>query len=77
MLRSYPKRSKLWPTILTGVSLGSRQKGGFCKTPKEFAEFAWAPSDPNDKNATVDEAVEMAHSSEAESLPGYSAANCH
>jgi hypothetical protein len=26
--------------------------------------------------ATVDEAVEMAHSSEAESLPGYSAANC-
>jgi hypothetical protein len=69
-----------------------RQKGGFCKTPREFAEFAWAdwfrsksatlenknlPSDPNDKNATVDEAVEMAHSSEAESLPGYSAANCH
>ena len=68
-----------------------RQKGGFCKTAREFAEFAWAdwfrfktpkldiqnlPSDPNDKNATVDEAVEMAHSSEAESLPGYSAANC-
>jgi hypothetical protein len=68
-----------------------RQKGGFCKSPREFAEFAWAdwfrsksltleiqnlPSDPNDKNATVDEAVEMAHSSEAESLPGYSAANC-
>ena len=68
-----------------------RQKGGFCKTAREFAEFAWAdwlrsksptfeiqnlPSDPNEKNATVDEAVEMAHSSEAESLPGYSAANC-
>ena len=68
-----------------------RHKGGFCKSPREFAEFAWAdwfrsksltleiqnlPSDPNDKNATVDEAVEMAHSSEAESLPGYSAANC-
>jgi hypothetical protein len=68
-----------------------RQKGGFCKTPREFAEFAWAdwfrsksptlknqdlPSDPNDKNATVDEAVEMAHSSEAESLPGYSAVTC-
>ena len=28
------------------------------------------PSDPNDKNATVDEAVETAHSSEAESLQG-------
>ncbi len=68
-----------------------RRKGGFCKSSREFAEFAWAdwfrsksstleihnlPSDPNDKNATVDEAVEMAHSSEAESLPGYSAANC-
>jgi len=68
-----------------------RHKGGFCKSSREFAEFAWAdwfrsksltleiqylPSDPNDKNATVDEAVEMAHSSEAESLPGYSAANC-
>jgi hypothetical protein len=68
-----------------------RQKGGFCKSSREFAEFAWAdwfrsksatldiqnlPSDPNDKNATMDEAVEMAHSSEAESLPGYSAAKC-
>ena len=62
-----------------------RRKGGFCKSSREFAEFAWAdwfrsksltleiqnlPSDPNDKNATVDEAVEMAHSSEAESLQG-------
>jgi hypothetical protein len=67
-----------------------RQKGGFCKSAREFAEFAWAdwfrskspleiqnlPSDPNDKNATVDEAVEMAHSSEAENLPGYSAVKC-
>ena len=68
-----------------------RQKGGFCKTAREFAEFAWAdwfrskspaleiqnlPSDPNDKNATVDEAVDMAHSSEAENLPGYSAVKC-
>jgi hypothetical protein len=68
-----------------------RQKGGFCTTAREFAEFAWAdwfrskspaleiqnlPSDPNDKNATVDEAVEMAHSSEAENLPGYSAVKC-
>jgi hypothetical protein len=69
----------------------ARQKGGFCKNSREFAEFAWAdwfrskspmlgiqnlPSDPNDKNATVDEAVELAHSSEAENLPGYSAVNC-
>ena len=68
-----------------------RQNGGFCKSFREFAEFAWAdwfrskfptldnqnlPSDPNDKNATVDEAVEMAHSSEAQGLPGYSAAKC-
>jgi len=68
-----------------------RQKGGFFKTAREFAEFAWAdwfrskspaleiqnlPSDPNDKNATVDEAVEMAHSSEAENLSGYSAVKC-
>jgi hypothetical protein len=68
-----------------------RQKGGFCKNSREFAEFAWAdwfrskspmldiqklPSDPDDENATVDEAVEMAHSSEAERLPGYSAAKC-
>jgi hypothetical protein len=68
-----------------------RLKGGFCKTSREFAEFAWAdwfrsklptlnnqdlPSDPSDNNATVDEAVEIAHSSEAESLPGYSPANC-
>jgi hypothetical protein len=34
------------------------------------------PSDPSDKNATVDEAVELAHSSEAENLPGYSAVKC-
>jgi len=68
-----------------------RQRGGFCKSSMEFAEFAWAdwfrsksptleiqnlPSNPNDENATVDEAVEMARSSEAESLPGYSAAKC-
>jgi hypothetical protein len=68
-----------------------RQKGGFCKSSREFAEFAWAdwfrskspaldiqnlPSDPNDENATLNEAVQMAHSSDAEGLPGYSAAKC-
>ena len=68
-----------------------RQNGGFCKTTREFAEFAWAdwfrskspiletqnlPSDPYDKNAIVDEAIDMAHSSEAQNLPGYSAAKC-
>jgi hypothetical protein len=33
-------------------------------------------ADPNDKNAMVDEAVELAHSSEAENLSGYFAVNC-
>jgi hypothetical protein len=68
-----------------------RQKGGFCKSSREFVEFVWAdwfrskspmlenenlPSDPNDQNAMVDEAVQMAHSPEAENLPGYSTVKC-
>jgi Putative ParB-like nuclease len=56
-----------------------RQKGGFCKSPKEFAEFDWAdrfrsksptleiqnlPSDPNDKNATAEQGRAGFHSGE-------------
>jgi hypothetical protein len=68
-------------------------RGGFCKTDREFAEFAWAdffrarldvpitdavadklaanPCDP-----VVDGAIKLAHSSDAENLPGYSVAAC-
>jgi hypothetical protein len=46
------------------------------KTLEAMADDPYLPSDPNDKNPTVDEAVEMAHSSEAENLPGYCAVTC-
>jgi len=68
-----------------------RQRGGYCKSPSEFAEFAWAdwfrtkglgtaklPSDPGDESKTVSKAVELAHTSEAKDkkLPGYSSGGC-
>lgn len=68
-----------------------RVQKGFCKSTSEFAEFEWAdwfrskfpkldprelPSDPKKSSEPVSEAVKAAHSAEAKSLPGYSAADC-
>jgi len=62
------------------VAWAVRERGGFEKTGKPFAEFQWADffrarlrTDPGgrDFDKAVDEAMALAHSPQAKGLPGY------